>query len=242
MAPARGHRLAGRLALITGASRGIGAAVAKHCAAEGAHVILLARTQGGLQDVDDAIRAGGGSATLVPFDLREAAKIDELGAAIYQRFGRLDALIGIAGVLGALSPLGHIEPKVWQEVMDVNLTANWRLIRVLDPLLRRSPAGRAVFATCSAARDLAPYWGAYAASKAALEAMVRIYAGESARTTLRVNLVDPGAVRTLLRARAFPAEEHDKLARPEDVTEPFVALAAADCEENGVIRRAMPPE
>jgi NAD(P)-dependent dehydrogenase (short-subunit alcohol dehydrogenase family) len=235
VAQARGHRLAGRIALITGASRGIGAAVAKHCAAEGAHVILLARTQGGLEEVDDAIRAAGGSATLVPLDLRDFAKIDELGAAIYQRFGRLDALIGIAGVLGALSPLGHIEPKTWQEAMDVNLTANWRLIRVLDPLLRRSSSGRAVFATCGAARDLAPYWGAYAASKAALEAMVRIYAGENARTTLRANLVDPGAVRTRLRLTAFPAEEQDTLTRPEDVTEPFIALAAADCDKNGEI-------
>jgi NAD(P)-dependent dehydrogenase (short-subunit alcohol dehydrogenase family) len=231
-------RLAGRIALITGASRGIGAAVARRFAAEGAQLILLARTSGGLEERDDEIRAAGGEATLVPLDLRDVAKIDQMGAALYQRFGRLDVLVGNAGVLGALSPLGHFDPKTWAEVMDVNLTANWRLIRALDPLLRLSPAGRAVFTTCAAARDAVPYWGAYAASKAALETMVRIYAGEVARTNIRVNLVDPGIVATNLRRLGFPGEDRTRLAAPEDVTEPFVAAAAAGCPHQGEILRA----
>src|SRR5579883_1706259 len=200
------HRLAGRLALITGASRGIGAAVARRFAAEGAHVILVARTVGGLEELDDEIRSAGGNATLVPLDLRDFDKIDQMGAALYQRFGKLDVLVGNAGVLGSLSPTGHVMPKTWQEVMDVNLTANWRLIRSLDPLLRRSEAGRAVFTTCAAAREALPYWGPYAASKAALETMVKIYAGEVEKTPIRVNLVDPGPVRTKLRLQGFPAE------------------------------------
>jgi len=230
-------RLAGRVALITGASRGIGAAVAKRFAAEGAQVILVARTVGAIEELDDEIRAAGGAATLLPLDLRDFGKIDQTGAALYERFGRLDVLVGNAGVLGSLSPMGHFEPKTWAEVIDVNLTANWRLIRALDPLLRLSPAGRAIFTTCAAARDAVPYWGAYAASKAALETMVRIYAGEVAKTNLKVNLVDPGIVRTRLRAQGFPGEDRATLRVPEDVTEPFVAAAAADCSRHGEILR-----
>ncbi|HZL60517.1 MAG TPA: SDR family NAD(P)-dependent oxidoreductase [Stellaceae bacterium] len=226
-------RLNGRLALVTGASRGIGAAVAKRLAAEGAHVIALARTQGGLDELDDTIRAGGGEATLVPLDLRQFDRLDHMGLALHERFGKLDILVGAAGVLGTLSPMGHFEPKTWQEVFDVNVTANYRLIRSLDPLLRQSAAGRAIFVTCAAARDRAPYWGAYAASKAALEALVKIYAGEVAKTALKVNLVDPGIVRTKLRLQAFPAENTAKLKAPEDVTEMFVELAAADCARHG---------
>lgn len=233
MTTSQGQRLAGRLALVTGSSRGIGAAVAQRFAAEGAHVVLLARTVGGLEEVDDAIRASGGQATLVPLDLRDGDKIDQLGASLYQRFGRLDILVGNAGVLGTLSPMGHFDPKVWQQVMDVNLTANWRLIRSLDPLLRLSDAGRAIFVTCAAARAFTPYWGAYAASKAALEAMVRIYAGEVAKTKLKVNLLDPGIVGTRLRATGFPTESREGMKRPEDVTDPFVTLAAADCTRHG---------
>lgn len=227
------QRLAGRLALVTGASRGIGAAVAKRFAMEGAQVIAVARTGGGLEELDDAIRALGGQATLVPLDLRDFERIDQLGAALYQRFGRLDVLVGNAGVLGSLSPMGHFEPKTWQEVMDVNLTANWRLIRSLDSLLRQSDSGRAIFTTCAAARAPTPYWGAYAASKAALESMVRIYAGEVAKTPLRVNLVDPGVVATRLRATGFPGEDRQNLKTPEMVTEPFVVLAAGDCSHHG---------
>jgi NAD(P)-dependent dehydrogenase (short-subunit alcohol dehydrogenase family) len=235
----RPPRLAGRLALITGASRGIGAAVARRFAAEGAHVILLARTVGGLEERDDEIRALGGEATLVPLDLRDFAKIDRVGAALYQRFGRLDVLVGNAAVLGKLSPLGHLDPKSWDEVMTVNLTANWRLVRALDPLLRLSEAGRAIFVTCAAARELAAYWGAYAASKAALEALVRIYARELGITKATANLVDPGAMATALRLRAFPAEDRAKLAAPESRTDAFVMLAEAGSARNGELVSAV---
>lgn len=230
-------RLEGRLALVTGASRGIGAAIARRFAAEGAHVILVARTVGGLEERDDEIRALGGKATLVPLDLRDFEKLDQMGASLYQRFGKLDVLVGNAGVLGMLSPLGHVAPKVWAEVIDVNLTANWRLIRSLDPLLRLSQSGRAIFTTCTAGHEATPYWGAYAASKAALETMVRIYAGEASRTNLRVNLVDPGAVATKLRLQGFPAEDRDALKQPDDVVEPFVTLASAECSLNGELLR-----
>jgi NAD(P)-dependent dehydrogenase (short-subunit alcohol dehydrogenase family) len=195
--------------------------------------VALARTVGALEELDDAIRAAGGTASLVPLDLRDFDKIDQLGAALYQRFGRLDVLVGNAGVLGTLSPMGDVAPKTWGEVMDVNLTANWRLIRSLDPLLRRSDSGRVIFTTCAAAREAAPYWGAYAASKAALETMARIYAGEVAKTSVRVNLVDPGIVRTKLRLQGFPGEDRRRLPAPDEVTEPFVTLAAADCPHHG---------
>ena len=230
-------RLAERIALITGASRGIGAAVAKRFAAEGVHVVALARTVGGLEELDDDIRAAGGTATLLPLDLRKFDGIDQMGAALYQRFGRLDVLVGNAGVLGSLSPMGHFEPKVWAEVMEVNLTANWRLIRALDPLLRLSEAGRVIFTTCAAGREATPYWGAYAASKAALESMAKIYAGEMTKTNVRVNLIDPGTVRTKLRAQGFPGEDRSKLRSPEEVTEPFVALAMAECVHHGEVVR-----
>ena len=230
-------RLAERIALITGASRGIGAAVAKRFAAEGVHVVALARTVGGLEELDDDIRAAGGTATLLPLDLRKFDGIDQMGAALYQRFGRLDVLVGNAGVLGSLSPMGHFEPKVWTEVMEVNLTANWRLIRALDPLLRLSEAGRVIFTTCAAGREATPYWGAYAASKAALESMAKIYAGEMTKTNVRVNLIDPGIVRTKLRAQGFPGEDRSKLRSPEEVTEPFVALAMAECVHHGEVVR-----
>lgn len=227
--------LQGRIALVTGASRGIGAAVARRFAAEGAHVIAVARTQGALEELDDAVRAAGGAATLVPLDLRTFDAIDHMGAALNERFNKLDIVAACAGVLGSLSPMGHIDPKLWTEVFDVNVTANYRLIRSLDPLLRRSDGGRAMFVTCSAGRDLAPFWGAYGASKAALEALVRVYAAEVARTPIRVNLVDPGPVHTRLRAEAFPGEDRATLKAPEDVTGPFVQLAAADCPHHGKI-------
>jgi NAD(P)-dependent dehydrogenase (short-subunit alcohol dehydrogenase family) len=240
MTAASGGRLQGRLALVTGASRGLGAALAKRFAAEGAHVILTARTQGGLEEVDDDIRrAGGEPATLLPLDLRELDKIDQMGAAIHQRFGRLDILVGNAAVLGKLSPLGHLDPRTWDEVMAVNMTANWRLIRSLDPLLRLSQSGRALFVTCAAARDLAAYWGAYAASKAALEALVHIYACELAITQASANLVDPGIMATALRRRAFPGEQQAKLAPPESRTEIFVVLAEALSARNGELVSAV---
>lgn len=229
-------RLAGRIALITGASRGIGAAVAVRFAGEGAHVVLAARTVGGLEEVDDTIRAAGGSATLVPLDLRDFVKIDELAAALYQRYGRLDVLVGNAAEFGTFSPLGHVDPKLWGEVIDLDLTANWRLLRAMDPLLRAAPAGRAIFVTSQLARDALPYYGAYAVAKAGLETMVRIYAGEvAAPTAVRANLLDPGVVRTRLRAAMFPGENPSGLSAPETVTDAFVALAVPECIKNGEI-------
>jgi len=234
--PESSGRLAGRIALITGASRGIGAAVAARFAREGAHVVLAARTVGGLEELDDDIRAAGGLATLVPLDLRDFAKIDDLAAAIYQRFGRLDVLVGNAAEFGAFSPLGHIDPKLWREVIDLDLTANWRLIRVMDPLLRLSPAGRAIFVTSRLARDAPPYYGPYAVAKAGLETLVRIYAGEvAARTNVQANLIDPGAVRTRLRAHIFPGENPETVPAPGSVTDAFVDLAVPECTRNGEI-------
>ncbi|WP_454018324.1 SDR family NAD(P)-dependent oxidoreductase [Azospirillum sp. Marseille-Q6669] len=229
-------RLSGRTALITGASRGIGAAVAKRFAAEGAHVILAARTVGGLEETDDAIfQATGRNATLVPLDLRQFDKIDQLGYSIFERFGKLDILVSNAGVLEALGPVAHYDPKLWQRVMDVNVTANFRLIRSFDRLLRASDAGRAIFVTSGAANAPYPYWSPYGASKAALEMMVKTYAMEIASSNLRVNLVDPGIVATKLRMQAFPGEDQTKLAQPDDVTEPFVALAEASCTRHGEV-------
>lgn len=231
-APASG-RLTGRIALVTGASRGIGAAVAKRFAAEGAHLVLVARSQGGLEEVDDAVRAAGGTATLCPVDLTESEKIDQMAFAMGERFGRLDVLVGSAGILGELAPAGHIDPKIWAETMAVNVTANWRLIRGFDPLLRRSDAGRAIFVTSAAARLEPAYWSAYAASKAALESLVRCYAAELGKTNVKANLVDPGAVRTRLRAKAFPGENPDSLPSPDAVTDAFVELAEPACPRQG---------
>src|SRR6266704_3354379 len=177
-------RLQGRVALITGASRGIGAAVARRYAAEGAHVVLIARTVGGLEEVDDAVKAVGGSATLLPLDLTDGARIDQIGPSIFQRFGRLDIFVGNAATLGPLSPMGHIDAKDWDRIIAVNLSANWRLVRTLDPLLRRSDSGRAIFVTCAVTTGVFPYWGAYAASKAGLETLARTYAGEVMKTNL----------------------------------------------------------
>ncbi len=237
--PVAGRRLADRIALITGASRGIGAAVAERFAAEGARLVLVARTVGGLEEVDDKCRrAGAPPATLVPLDLREFDLIDPLGASLYERFGRLDVLVGNAATLGTLSPMGHIQPTTWSETLDLNLTANWRLIRSLDPLLRQSEAGRAIFVTSGVAAGAKPYWGPYAASKAALEMMVKTYAAELRKTGVRANLLDPGVVATSLRAQAFPCEDPAALRAPEAVTEAFVQLAETSCERNGEVVRA----
>ena len=228
-------RLAGRVALVTGASRGIGRAVARAYAKEGAHVVALARTQGGLEELDDEIKALGGEATLVTLDLRKGDDIDQMGFALYQKFGRLDILAGIAGVLGVLSPVGHIPPKEWAEAMEINLTANYRLMRSFDALLRQSDAGRAIFVTDSRAREATPFWGAYAASKAGLETLARSWATEVARSNLKINLVDPGPVRSHLRAQAFPGEDPAKHRHPDEVTGVFVDLAAPDCAVTGEI-------
>lgn len=228
-------RLKDRIALITGASRGIGAAVARRFAAEGAHVVLIARTAGGLEEVDDEIRGAGGQATLVPLDLREFDKIDELGAALFDRFGRLDALVGNAAILGDLTPVHHMDPDAWEAVIALNLSANWRLLRSLDPLLRASDAGRAIFVTSGAAHGVFPYWGAYATSKAALETLVKTYAAENAKTPIRANIVDPGAVRTAMRAQAFPGEDPMSLPAPDSITDAFVELAETGCRWTGEV-------
>lgn len=230
-------RLAGRTALITGASRGIGAAVAKRYAAEGAHVVLIARTVGGLEELDDAIKAAGGSATLVPLDLRELDRIDPLGPALYQRFGKLDIMVANAGLLGTLGPLAHHDAKLWNDVMTVNVTANWRLIRTLEPLLRRSDAGRAIFVTSGAAQKAQAYWGAYATTKAALEMMAQTWAAELAKTDVRVNLLSPGPIRTSMRAHAFPGEDPNSLRPPEAITDSFVDLALPSCTRHGEVVR-----
>ena len=200
-------RLKGRIALITGASRGIGAAVARRYAEEGATLVLIARTVGGLEEVDDQVRARGGHAVLVTLDLKDREAIDRLGPALAERFGRLDIFVGNAGMLGELRPLTHYTPELWSDTFEINLHANWRLLRTLDPLLRRSEAGRVILVTSRITETLRAYWGAYAASKAALEAMARTYANELKQTKLKVNLLDPVAVATRMRAEAYPGED-----------------------------------
>ena len=227
------QRFSGRIALITGASRGIGRAAAKALAAEGAHVILVARTVGALEEVDDEIRGAGGSATLVPLDVKDFPALDRLGATIFERWGRLDALFGNAGVLGNLTPLAQLNPKVFAECLDVNVTANWRLIRSMDPLLRRSDAGRALFVTSGAARRVRAYWGGYAMSKAALEAIVLTYAAESAGTSVAANLFNPGPLRTRMRQKAMPGEDPESLESPETAAPLILELLAPDCMKNG---------
>ncbi|MFL5182732.1 MAG: SDR family NAD(P)-dependent oxidoreductase [Microvirga sp.] len=227
--------LNGRIAVVTGASRGIGRAAALALSQAGAHVVALARTQGALEDLDDAIRAGGGAATLVPLDLRDFDALDRLGAAIHERWGKLDILLGNAGILGELAPLTHIDPPVWDAVMAINVTANWRLIRSLDPLLRTSDAGRAVFLSSGAAHKCTAYWGPYAISKAALEALVRTYAAETASTPVRVMLVNPGPLRTAMRRAAMPGEDPMTLKTPEDLSPSIVRLAAPAWSETGKI-------
>jgi NAD(P)-dependent dehydrogenase (short-subunit alcohol dehydrogenase family) len=227
------RRLAGRVAVITGASRGIGAATAVLFAAEGAHVVLLARTVGGLEEVDDAIRTAGGTATLVPCDLTEFDRIDNLGPPLLERFGRVDVFVGNAGTLGDMTPLGHYDAGRWHEVFDVNVHANWRLIRVLDPLLRRSDAGRAVLLSSTAARSARAYWGAYAVSKAALETLARVWAAEVANTGVRVNILNPGGTRTTMRAAAFPGEDPMTLKTPDVVAAALLELAVPECTRNG---------
>jgi len=231
-------RLEGRVALITGASRGIGAAVAKAYAAEGAHVILLARTQGALEETDDAIQAAGGKATLLPFDLNETKKIAAIGPTIADRFKRLDILVGNAAMLGNLSPVAMSDPKVYEETFRVNFLANYHLIRALDPLLRGSDAGRAIFVTSGAAHMDSPFWSGYAASKAALEAMVLAYAAETAYSPLKVNILNPGVVRTEMRAEAFPAEDALSLPLPETITQRFIELALPACDKSGKVVKA----
>ena len=234
------RRLEGKVALITGASRGIGWAVARLMAREGAHIIAIARTSGALEELDDAIQAdakqyGGGTATLVPLDITDGDGIDRMGAAIFERWKKLDILVANAGTLGVLTPLSHITPKTWDELIAVNLTANWRLIRSLDPLLRAAPDGRAVFVTTGVSRNPRAYWGGYGTTKAALEHMVQTYAAETAMTNLKVNLINPGATRTAMRAKAMPGEDPDTLPKPEDVAPLFLEMVLPSFTETGKI-------
>lgn len=225
--------LSGRVAVVTGASRGIGHAVALALAEAGAHVVAVARTVGGLEELDDAVRAVGGSATLVPMDLRELDQIDQLGAALHQRYGRIDALVGNAGVLGELTPLGHTEQKMWDEVMTVNVTVNWRLIRSFEPLLKASDAGRAVFLSSTVARAHRAYWGAYAVSKAALECLVGTWAEELKITAVKANVINPGPLRTKMREKAMPGEDPATLAPPAALAPHVVGMVSPGYQLSG---------
>lgn len=225
--------LTDKIALVTGATRGIGAATAVALAAAGAHVIAVGRTEGGLEELDDSIRKAGGSATLVPLDLKDGDGIDRLGGALYERYGRLDVFVGNAGVLGPLSPLGHVYPKDWDNAVAVNLTANWLCVRSFDPLLRLSTTPRAVFITSGAAHKARAYWGPYAATKAALEVLARTWAAEHVNANLKVNLFNPGPIRTLMRAKAFPGEDPETLPTPEAAAAAIVPLCLPSFFDTG---------
>ncbi|HYF54052.1 MAG TPA: SDR family NAD(P)-dependent oxidoreductase [Salinarimonas sp.] len=227
--------LANRLAVVTGASRGIGRAAALALAGAGAHVVALARTQGALEELDDEIRRAGGAATLVPVDLKDYDALDRLGAALHERWGRLDILVANAGLLGELAPLSHVDQGVWDAVMAVNVTANWRLVRSLDPLLRASDAGRAIFLSSGAAHKCTAYWGPYSVSKAALEALARTYANETLQTPVRVMMVNPGPLRTAMRRAAMPGEDPLTLRTPEELASHLVRLASPAWTETGKI-------
>jgi len=225
--------LASRIALITGASRGIGHAVARALARDGVHIVAVARTVGGLEELDDIIKQDGGTATLVPLDLADLDGLARLGAALNERYGKLDVMVGNAGVLGPASPLGHIEPKQWTDVMAINVTANFQLIRCMEPLLRNSDAGRAVFISSGAASNARAYIGPYSASKAALEILVRTWAAEVATTPIRANLFNPGPIRTRMRASLMPGEDPMTLDTPEQVAEFVVPMCLPSWTENG---------
>ena len=227
--------LKNRIALVTGASRGIGRAVALGLAKAGVHVVITARSLNGLESLDDEIQAAGGAATLLQLDLRKGASIDQLGPTLFQRWQHLDILVANAGILGPLSPLGHVTEDGFLGTIDINLNANWRLIRTLDPLMRKSDAGRAIFVTSGAATGKYAYWGPYAASKAGLEALVKTWAEELANTPVRANLINPGATRTQMRAKAFPGEDPATLPTPDDLVPLFLDLASPSCTRNGEV-------
>ena len=227
--------LEGKVALVTGASRGLGRAAALTLAKQGAHIIATARTQGGLEELDDEIKAVGSSATLVPMDIMDYPAIDRLGAAIFERWKKLDILIGNAGLLGKLTPLPHIEPKSWDDVMAVNVTANYRLIRSMDPLLRLAPHGRAIFVTSGLAQKCFPYWGTYSISKAALEAMVKTYAAEMETSSVRANCFSPGPTRTKMRATAMPGEDPMSIPSADEVSAQILAMCLESFSDNGAV-------
>lgn len=227
--------LADRVVLITGASRGIGYATAKEAGRRGAHVIAVARTVGGLEELDDEIQAAGGTTTLVPLDLSDFAGIDRLGASIFERWGRLDGLIGNAGLLGTLTPVAHIAPDEFEKVYAVNVTANYRLIRSLDLPLRKSAAGRALFVSSGAARNARPYWSLYASTKAALEVLVRCYAAETQSTPVKANAINPGPIRTAMRAKAMPGEDPETLQKPDALAPKLVDLISPAFDKTGML-------
>jgi NAD(P)-dependent dehydrogenase (short-subunit alcohol dehydrogenase family) len=233
-------RFKDRIALVTGASRGLGRAMALALAREGAHVVISARSAGALEELDDEIRAAGGKATILKLDLTAGDRLDQLGPVLFQRWGKLDILVAAGGILGPLSPLPHVSADAWQQVLDINLSANWRLIRTLDPLLKRSDAGRALFVTAGEANGHLAYWGPYAASKAGLEALAKTYAHEVANTHVRVNLLDPGPMRTGLRAKAFPGEDKARLAEPAAVAAFAMSLIGESTTDNGTLFRYEP--
>ncbi|CDX23990.1 Short-chain dehydrogenase/reductase SDR [Mesorhizobium sp. ORS 3359] len=231
--------LSGRVAVVTGASRGIGYFIAKELAAAGAHVIAVARTVGGLEELDDQIKADGrGQATLVPLDLTDMTGIDRLGGAIHERWGKLDILVANAAVLGVISPIGHVEAKTFEKVMTINVTATWRLIRSVDPLLRLSDAGRAIIMSANSAHSARAFWAPYAASKAAVETMMRSWAHETESLPLRVNAADPGPTRTAMRAQAMPGEDPETLPHPSEIARRIVPLASPELKETGLIFQA----
>ncbi|HEX3484541.1 MAG TPA: SDR family NAD(P)-dependent oxidoreductase [Micropepsaceae bacterium] len=222
-----------RIVLVTGASRGIGRAVAVALGKAGAHVVAVARTVGGLEELDDDIKKEGGKATLVPLDLKDFAGIDRMAAAIHERWGRLDALFGNAGILGALTPIAHLVPKTWDDIVAINVTANLRLIRGFDPLLRRSDAGRVLMMSSAVARLNRPYWGPYAMSKAAVEMLTFTYAAECNGTNVKANACNPGATRTRMRAEAMPGEDPMTLPAPEELAPFILEMLSPACTKNG---------
>ena len=227
--------LEGSVVLVTGASRGIGRALALRFASEGAHVIALARSIPGLESLDDLINKLAGSCTLVPLDITDGSGIDRLAESLFHRYGRVDVVIGNAAQLGVLGPIGHVSPNTWDRVIQVNLTANWRLVRSFDPLLRAATHGRAIFLTSQVGHAVSPYWGTYSVSKAGLEMLVRLYAAETKGTSVLVNLVDPGSIHTDMRSKAIPGEDKSKLPSPDMITDLFVDLCSPDCTSHGAL-------
>ena len=230
--------LSNKLILVTGATRGIGRAVAVAAAAAGAEIIITGRTIGALEEVDDEIKAAGSSATIVELDMKDAAAIPRLASAIAGRWGRLDGFVANAAMLAALTPIGHLTPEAWDESVAVNLTGQWHMIRAFDPLLRAAPAGRAILVTSGAALGSKPFWAPYAATKAGLEALGRSWAGESEQTNLKINMINPGGTATKMRASAFPGEDPASLPQPSDIAPAFLRLLAEDCPYHGELVEA----
>jgi NAD(P)-dependent dehydrogenase (short-subunit alcohol dehydrogenase family) len=230
--------LSGKLVLVTGATRGIGRAVAIAAASAGAELVITGRTIGALEEVDDEIKAGGGHATIVEMDMQDTAAMPRLAAAIAERWGRLDGFVANAAILTALTPVGHVTPEDWETNIAVNLTGQWHMIRAFDPLLRAAPAGRAILVTSGAAVGSRPFWGPYAATKAGLEALGRSWAGESEQTDIRINMMNPGGTATTMRASAFPGEDPASLPQPADIAPAFLVLLAEDCPWHGEVVNA----